>query len=148
MSREITDECVRSLLGLDASGKISRRRYRQLRDAVDRLASRFQYQGTAEHAIFNIVRQRFGCRATEIRECDLDDALELVADLEKHVRTYVKVNADFQVNAIKQVFGGAGVAALEEGAQEALSELCDPYELPDPPPINYSGNVVRFPGNE
>ncbi len=147
MNKEITDECVLRLLGLDGSGRISRRNYQQLRDAVDSLACCFQYKGTAQHAIFNIVRQRFGCHSTEIRECDLDEALALVAGLKKQVMRFVKVNADFQQEAIKRVFGMAGVAALEAGAEESLSKLPDPFEIPGPEPVVYGGNVVRFPGN-
>lgn len=155
MKNEIGDDDVDDVLRclfrkLDArrrTGRIRPQSYMRLRNAVDRLASSFHLEYSARHAIFTLIRQKFGCRATELRESDLDGALELLADLEKHVQMYVNVRHDFESRAIKQVFGAAGVVALEAGAEETLAKLDAPFEVPAPMPPTYGGNVVRFPLN-
>jgi len=133
------------------SDRIGPRSYRQLRDEVARLADAFRHKSGAQHAIFGVIRQKFGCRVTDLRERDLDEALKLLAVLKERVDRFVYARADFERRAMKRVFGAAGTAAVDEmeaGADEALSKLDDPFELPPPEPVVYGGNVVRFPGYE
>lgn len=129
--------------------KISRSTYHRLRYEVDELSRYFSYELRARYAIFKLVRRRFGCRATDLRRRDLGAALDLLKDIGKRVSKYREVHDDFESRALKQIFGSAGEVALEATADSALKKLDDAYglpdELPEQPPIEYGGNVLKFP---
>lgn len=134
----------------DRMGSASSRR---LRDAVHELARVFGHRTAASHAIHGVIRQKFGCRVTDLRERDLDDALKLLAVLKERVDKFQNARHEFERRAMRTLFG-ADAAATAEGADfegdvdDALSKLDEPFELPSPEPIVYGGNVVRFPGHE
>lgn len=126
---------------------------RRLRDAVYELAREFGHETAAVHAIHGVIRQKFGCRVTDLRERDLEDALELLVVLKERVGKFVSARHDFERRAMRRLFGTDAIVAaegaeFEGGVDDALSKLDEPFELPLSEPIVYGGNVVRFPGHE
>lgn len=127
--------------------------YRRLRGAVHELARVFGHKTAAAHAIHGVIRQKFGCRVTDLRERDLEDALDLLAVLKERVGKFKSARHDFERRAMRRLFGADATAAaegaeFEDDVDDALSKLDEPFELPSPEPIVYGGNVVRFPGHE
>lgn len=147
MNEETSDALLRRILEWTTNGKMSSRSYRRIRDEVYELAASFDREGSARHAIHDLIRRQYGCRVMELREGDLDDVLAFLAGLRPRIFQYREIRWKFEEAAIKQVFGAAGAAALEFAPEEELSKI-DPLEMPKPPPIVYGGNVVRFPSRE
>ena len=102
---------------------ISSGSYRRIRDAIYKHSEPFRLQSSAQCAIFRLIRQKFGCRVTELRESEAAEAMQFVAGLGKVVDEFNRVQLNFEQQAIRCIFGAAGIAALKEDAEAALAEL-------------------------
>lgn len=140
-----TDAFIAGILGLDPTGKIGPASYRAIRNKVYALAKPFRFSYGMQYAIYAAIRNRLGRRITELREADVPQVWAVLAEIEPVVARLYSALADVERNAIKKVFGPAGVEAVEGEARKAMAKL-EAVQIPEAPVPPGGGNVIRFPG--
>jgi hypothetical protein len=123
--------------------KINSRQWEELRCAVGRAARAFHYENKAQYVIFQLIRQQFSCRASELPAVHFDAAMATIQQAESRASQFLNLRYQLETEALKRIFGPAALEGVSEIIEAALDALGEPMDIHHRPV--FTDNVVQFP---